>query len=287
MILLYYLALLPVAVLGVKHEDFKTCSQSSFCRRLRSIGARQSEAPKTFTSPYSLGEPVVDESGGASWKWPLRSSLYPQISFELQVDVLREGNGIVRVRADEVGSTTPWKRYNETSRWVLLDTEPSLSSAATVKLSSAKGTDTITYGSGLSVKIERSPFRLTQLRHGKPEIVLNDRSLFHMEHFRLKEVEKQEEHLSEGEQVVLKGGEMDRSWFEESDKDMFEERFRTWTDSKPKGESDRPHCPSMSYRSFGNIRSRGSQCRLDVPRSSARLRSAGTCVPPLLARHYR
>lgn len=236
MILLYYLALLPIAVLGVKHEDFKTCSQSSFCRRLRSIGTRQSEAPQTFTSPYSLGDPVANNDGGASWIWPLRSSLYPKINFQLQVDVLREADGIVRVRADEVGSSTPWKRYNETANWVLLDTKPGLESTATVKLSSAKGTDTITYGHGLSVKIERSPFKLTQLRNGKPEIVLNDRSLFHMEHFRMKEAEKKEEYLSEGEQVVLKGGEMDRSWFEEHDKDMFEERFRTWTDSKPKGE---------------------------------------------------
>lgn len=235
MILLHVLAFLPILAFGVKQEDFKTCSQSSFCRRLRSIGTRQSDAPQTFTSPYSLGEPVVDDSGAASWTWPLRSSLYPEISFQLQVDVLREGDGIVRVRADEVDSTTPWKRYNETSKWVLLEAEPLLSPTATVKLSSAKGTDTITYGNGLSVKIERSPFKLTQLRDGKPEIVLNDRSLFHMEHFRIKQLESQEQDLSEGEQVVLKGGEMDRSWFEEHDKDMFEERFRTWTDSKPKG----------------------------------------------------
>lgn len=239
MMWLTYLAVLPLATLAVKHEDFKTCSQSSFCRRLRSIGSRQAEAPQTFTSPYSLGEPVASSKADeASWTWPLRSSLYPEISFELKVDVLAQGDGIVRIRADELGSKTPWKRYDETAKWVLLDAEPPLAAAAGsgIKLSSAKGTDTITYGNGLAVKIERTPFRLTQLRDGKPEIVLNDRSLFHMEHFRLKELEKQEEHLSEGEQVVLKGGEMDRSWFEESDKDMFEERFRQWTDSKPKGQ---------------------------------------------------
>jgi alpha 1,3-glucosidase len=232
------LAALPLLSLtaGVKHEDFKTCSQSSFCRRLRSIGTRQSESPKSFTSPYSLGEPVASSSGEASWIWPLRSGLYADISFELRVDVLSEGDGIVRVRADEVDSTTPWKRYNETARWALINENLPISTSSAIKLSSSKGVDTITYNDGLSLKIERSPFKLTQLRNGKPEIVLNDRSLFHMEHFRIKELEVKEEIMSEGEQVVLKGGEMDRSWFEEHDKDMFEEKFRSWTDSKPKGE---------------------------------------------------
>jgi alpha 1,3-glucosidase len=231
------LAALPLLTLtaAVKHEDFKTCSQSSFCRRLRSIGTRQSESPKSFTSPYSLGEPVAASSGEASWVWPLRSGLYADVSFELRVDVLSEGNGIVRVRADEVDSTTPWKRYNETAKWALINENPPISSSSVVTLSTSKGIDTITYNDGLTLKIERNPFKLTQLRNGKPEIVLNDRSLFHMEHFRIKELEVKEELMSEGEQVVLKGGEMDRSWFEEHDKDMFEEKFRTWTDSKPKG----------------------------------------------------
>jgi len=234
MLLVLWLAVLPLLTLGVKHEDFKTCSQSSFCRRLRSIGTRQSEAPKTFSSPYSLGEPIAS-TNEASWTWPLQSGLYPGISFELRVDVLAEGGGIVRVRADEVGSTTPWKRYNETAKWVLVNENPAISTSSAVKLSSSRGVDTIAYNDGLSIQVERYPFKLTQLRNGKPEIVLNDRSLFHMEHFRNKELEKQEEILSEGEQVVLKGGEMDRSWFEEHDKDMFEEKFRSWTDSKPKG----------------------------------------------------
>jgi alpha 1,3-glucosidase len=91
--------------------------------------------------------------------------------------------------------------------------------------------------------------RITQLRNGKPEIVLNDRSLFHMEHFRIKEQEKVEEVMSEGEQMVLKGGEMDRSWFEEHDVDMFEEKWKQWTDSKPKGESGFGYPVDLSLRS--------------------------------------
>jgi alpha 1,3-glucosidase len=165
----------------------------------------------------------------------MRSSLYPEIQFDLRVDVLEQGDGIVRVRVDEVGSKTPFRRYNETAKWVLLDESPRLSSSA--KLSSTSDRSTISYGAGLSLEIQHSPFRITQLRDGRPEIVLNDRSLFHMEHFRIKEQESAEELLGEGAQTVLKGGELDRSWFEETDADMFEEQWKKWRDSKPKGAS--------------------------------------------------
>ncbi|WWD16176.1 hypothetical protein CI109_100601 [Kwoniella shandongensis] len=231
------LLLLPFT-LAVKREDFKECAQTSFCRRLRSLAGRQESAPQgTFHSPYSLSDPVAVTNEGGSWTWPLRSELYPSVRFELRVDVLAEGDGIVRVRVDEVGSTTPFKRYNETAKWALLTPNPATSSAATLKSSSGKSV--ITYGpssSHLSLEIAHSPLKITQLRKGKPEIVFNERSLFHMEHFRVKEIEKIEENVGgEGEQMVLKGGEMDRSWFEESDADMFQEKWKQWTDSKPKG----------------------------------------------------
>jgi len=136
---------------------------------------------------------------------------------------------------DEINSQTPFRRYNESAKWALIDVEPKLASLASAKLDSGDQQSTITYGSGLALEIVHSPLRITQLRDGTPEVIMNERSLFHMEHFRVKATEAVQEELSESEQMVLKGGEMDRSWFEESDADMFEERFRTWTDSKPKG----------------------------------------------------
>lgn len=235
---LLVLSLGIAAVLAVKQEDFKQCGQSSFCRRLKAIASRQEAAPKgAFVSPYSLGSPIdtPGASDASSWTWPMRSSLYPEIQFDLRVDVLEQGDGIVRVRVDEVGSKTPLRRYNETAKWALLDESPRLSSSA--KLSSTSERSTITYGAGLSLEVQHAPFRITQLRDGRPEIVLNERSLFHMEHFRIKEQESAEELLGEGAQTVLKGGELDRSWFEEADADMFEEQWKKWRDSKPKGES--------------------------------------------------
>ncbi|WWC60829.1 uncharacterized protein I303_103405 [Kwoniella dejecticola CBS 10117] len=226
--------LLPFTV-GVKEEDFKKCSQSSFCRRLRSIASKQEAAPsRTFSSPYTLASPQA--VGEGSWKWPLTSSLYPEIQFELQVDILADGDGIARIRIDEIDTKTQFKRYNETAKWALVDPNPPLSSSASIK--TASGKSTISYGptsSKLSLEIQHSPLKISQLRNGKPEIVFNERSLFHMEHFRNKEVIKTEEILGDSEQMVLKGDEQDRSWFEESDVDAFQETWKRWTDSKPKG----------------------------------------------------
>jgi len=236
--------------LGVKQEDFKQCHQSSFCRRLRGIAGKQEASRDAFQSPYTVGPPATTSGtiDHASWSFPVTSSLYPEISFELRVDILEKGDGIARIRMDEVNSHTPFKRYNETAKWALVDVEPSLASLAIAKLESGKDKSTITYGSGLSLEIVHSPLKITQMRDGKPEIIMNDRSLFHMEHFRVKALEAVQENLSESEQMVLKGGEMDRSWFEESDADMFEEKFRTWTDSKPKGEFTRILCLTLRSR---------------------------------------
>ena len=239
LLLLIICALGASSVAAVKQEDWKTCAQSSFCRRLRSIGARQAAAPEgSFLSPYRLENPVSTTGSAAqaaSWTWPLKSNLYPSINFELRVDILAEGEGIARIRVDEIQSSTPFRRYNETAKWAFLKADPGLGSA---RLTTSSGTSTIFYGpsSSLSLVLTHSPLKIVQFRNGRPEIVFNDRSLFHMEHFRIKEMEKLEEVVGDGEQMVLKGDEMDRSWFEDSDREMFEEKFKQWTDSKPKGE---------------------------------------------------
>jgi alpha 1,3-glucosidase len=223
---LVILAALFDGATAVKYEDFKTCSQSSFCRRLRSIGTKQ--VASDFTSPYSLSDSPPSTPTPGSWKWSLKSTLYPEINFELQVDIL--DIGVPRIRVDETGSTTPFKRYNETAKWVLLDTSPPLDTTATT--STSNGKVIIKYGKGTTLEIQQSPFKITSLRDGKPEMIINDRSLFHMEHFRIRNIEAAEELLGEGEQLVVQP---DRSWFEESDHELFEEKFKKWTDSKPKG----------------------------------------------------
>ena len=273
-------------VAAVKQEDFKLCSQSSFCRRLRSIGQRQSAAPAHFTSPYSVGPPATTAGtiDYASWSWPVSSSLYAEISFELRVDILEKGDGIARIRMDEVNSQTPFRRYNETAKWALVDVNPPLASLADARLTSDAAKSTITYAKGLSIEIIHSPLKITQYRDGRPQVVFNERSLLHMEHFRQKQVEKVEEGASESEQMVLQAGEMDRSWFEEVDAEAFEERWKKWTDLKPKGN----FVPCLLSHSHVLIsRPRGVVYRSQLSRCRTRLWLARTRLAPLSARHCR
>lgn len=256
----------PLQVLAAKNHDFKLCQQQSFCRRLRGISERaESEG---FSSPYSLEAPVVRNEGkdGASWTFPLKTSLYQDIQFELQLDILKQGEGIARIRVDEVNSKTSWKRYNEAAQWALLEAEPARADLASVKQKTSHGGKTTTFHYGtsgdLSLEIQHDPLLVTFKQGGETVLVINDRKLFHMEHFRAKEdffvdneTESSETHTvgAEGDvQVVMAAKEKkpDTKWFEgEPDKDAFEERWKTWADAKPKGRSGRP----ASRRSEGPV----------------------------------
>ncbi|BEI93691.1 uncharacterized protein CcaverHIS019_0601500 [Cutaneotrichosporon cavernicola] len=248
--------LLALSVHAVKREDFKECGQTSFCRRLRPLSTKSESTD--FASPYSLGAPsrasasqIGVPAKDAAWSFPLSSTMYPDVAFELRVDIL-EGD-IARVRVDEVGSVSPWRRYNETAKWALLNAEPAHGAA---EITTKNSVTSIRYGQDLTLRINHAPLRIAMVRGGNEEIVFNDRGLFHMEHFRAKEMPVEEEVVeTEGEEVkteegqVVEGAEIktepedqqpfeatiDRSWFETEDGDMFEEQWKRWRDSKPKG----------------------------------------------------
>lgn len=231
-----------LTVHAVKREDFKECHQTSFCRRLRAIADKQAAKPD-FASPYSVSDPVrTPDTDGVSFTFPLHSSLYPDVRFQMRVDLLEEG--IVRVRADEIDSPTGLQRYNETAKWVL-EGEPRIVKDSAAEVKNAAGVTSIKYGKNkeLELDIVHKPLQITMKRDGKPQVVFNERSLFHIEHFRKEEEQKTVDGADEvkqeegAEQVVFQDGdEIDRSWFETEDKDMFRETWRKWTDTKPKGE---------------------------------------------------
>lgn len=251
-----------LTVHAVKREDFKECHQTSFCRRLRAIADKQAAKPD-FASPYSVSDPKrTPDTEGYSWTFPLHSALYPDVQFEMRVDLLEEG--IVRVRADEVNSPSGLQRYNETASWVFQGEPRIAKDGAEVK--NEAGITNIKYGKDkeLELDIVHKPLQITMKRDGKPQVVFNERSLFHVEHYRKQEEKPEgadEVRLEEGEeQVVLQNGDgIDRSWFETDDKDMFKETWRKWTDSKPKGKLQR-------LGSQLTNRPRGSLGRLHVPR---------------------
>ena len=234
--------------LAVKSQDFKTCSQSGFCRRGRALSARAKEAKSSWKSPYSIDSSSVAISHDqASVKAAVKSSLYPDIKFELEVRV--HNDGVVRVRMDEVDGLR--KRYDEAASWALIS-EPVVSKS--VQWSAGKKDIRVTYGDKKEheVVVVHEPLRIMLLRDGKVQVDLNGQGLLHMEHFRSKtpEVTKTEEAAAVPEegvdeeasdaQVPMQAPEETepnpRAWFEGDSEDAYwEETFSSWTDSKPKG----------------------------------------------------
>lgn len=232
--------LLPSTV-AVKTHDWKTCKDSAFCRRGRALGGRAREVTN-WQSPYSIDPTsVVIASNEGVASASVKNSLYPDIKFQLDLQVLRDG--VVRVRMDEVGGLR--KRYDEATSWALV-TEPEVSTE--VEWTVEKNTLRATYGekSDITVSVAFQPLKISLLRSGKEEVVLNGEGLLHMEHFRTKapELDATEENVpeegSDDDEPVQKVMEINpRLWFEGEEDGWWEEKFGTWTDKKPKGLNDR------------------------------------------------
>ena len=241
----WLLLLLPTSpVVAVKEQDFKKCHESAFCRRGRALADRAAEHVKSgekWKSPYSLdASTIVLEDGGSRFTGRVRSSLYPDIRFELDVRVHEDG--VVRVRMDEKEGLK--KRYDEAASWALLK-EPVLSPSS--KWNVGKKEVKVAYGEKkdqAEVTVEFEPLVVRMKRNGKDQVVLNGQGLLHMEHFREKvekkvqEVEAKDEEIppAEGEEAQKVIQLPPNSWFEGATEDgLWQESWKTWTDTKPKG----------------------------------------------------
>lgn len=234
--LLLLVAAVPAA-LALKTEDWKTCSQAAFCRRGRALNERASSTPD-WKSPYSIDPSSVAFPRGETFTAAVKSSLYPEIKFGLEVRVHKDG--VVRVRMDEVGGLR--KHYDEAASWALI-VEPEV----TKNLDWVVGKTEIRAFVGpkedkVELVVSFDPLKVALYRNGKEQVVLNGLGLLHMEHFRSKDASRDdapvpEEGLdAEDAQTVMKSPNP-RAWFEGDQEDGYwEETFRTWTDSKPKGE---------------------------------------------------
>lgn len=221
------LLLLFSPVFAFKAHDFKLCHQTSFCRRGRGIATRREDDPAAWRSPYSVEAASVSlAQDKAAFTAAVKSSLYPEIKFSLELRI--HDDGVVRVRMDEVAGLR--KRYDEAASWALI-AEPVVS--RDVKWTVGKRDVRAKYGAKaeFEVVVELEPLKVSLFRDGKAQVVLNERGLLHMEHFRKKEEPVEE---GEGTQQVLQVD--PREWFEGQDKDgIWEETWSSWKDSKPKG----------------------------------------------------
>ncbi|GJJ08411.1 hypothetical protein Clacol_002627 [Clathrus columnatus] len=237
--LLLSIALLPF-VFAVKSQDFKTCSDSGFCRRGRALAARADAAGSSWKSPYSI-DPASISTDTSVFFASVRSSLYPEIKFSFEARIHEDG--VARIRMDEVGGLR--KRYDEAAAWALIE-EPR---RAKINWVVGKMDTRVQYGhkKEMELKIYHNPLKIVYLRGGREEIVINGDGLLHMEHFRTKQEileqpddannasdESPEAFIENTEQKPFEAN--PRAWFEgESEDGWWSEQFRTWTDSKPKG----------------------------------------------------
>jgi alpha 1,3-glucosidase len=235
------LFLVALEILAFKAHDFKTCSQSGFCRRGRALSTRAKEANPGWRSPYSVNPAsIAVASDQATFIAGVESSLYPDIKFGLELRI--HDDGVVRIRMDEVGGLR--KRYDEAAGWALI-AEPVIS--RDIKWTVGEKDIRAVYGGNKEneIVVAFEPLQVSLLRNGREQIVLNGRGLLHMEHFRNKTPEvthteepaaqKGEEVADSEAQAVIKA-ENPRAWFEgDTEDDWWEETFSSWTDSKPKG----------------------------------------------------
>ncbi|KAJ2666496.1 hypothetical protein IW148_000984 [Coemansia sp. RSA 1199] len=206
------MVLFAQAAQAVKREDFKTCDQAAFCKRHRQFGEKAAQEAQTAAAYAVVGGSVHLDQHTLAVVVENQADGVP-----LQVEVTFLASGVVRMRVQEETPLAP--RYDDTQKHVLRDEGQSLAYARgeDLQLVSEAGVHTVSYDSStvvgsnatFSVRMTERPWTLTYLVDGKPSVQLNTKGFFRFEHLRRKP-----EDAPEGE---------------------WEERFGSWTDTKPRG----------------------------------------------------
>jgi len=242
--LLVALCLILSPVAAVKHENFKRCDQSGFCKRNRDY-ADKATSSSLWASPYRLERGTIKfDSGiltGAVYKklsnseenikLPLTVTFYESGTARVSIDEEKRLKGQIELRHD---SKARKERYNEAEQWAIVG-GTTLSTGAAINKDSEKGTTRVVYGPGSKFEavITHQPFGIEFRRDGQVQIKFNDRGLLNVEHWRKKidkpAVETPEGGATEGEQTepAQPEGEDESTWWEES--------FGGNTDSKARG----------------------------------------------------
>lgn len=271
---------------AVKRGDFKTCSQSGFCRRLRDLPVTTG---RTSSSPYAIDvDSAHYESATGLFSARINSAIYPEAHFQLSIGVTAEG--LARIKVDEVNGLR--QRYNETAKWTLLQ-EPSLSTSTAFDADSNGKGATLTWHvatpsgtkSTRQARITFSPLKLEFIRDGEVHVSFNEQNLFHMEHFRVKRVG--DEPQDPPDIVIDEAISTARKQFEPfmSEDGAWEESFGGHTDSKPKGMPQvlmlRQRC-TLTVR-IDTTRSRSILFRYYVSRLPTRLWHSSACQSSVAA----
>lgn len=211
----------------VKHENFKKCEQSGFCKRNRAFADNASVHGTSWSSPYELDPATVHFKNGQLTGVLMKTTAsHEKVQLPLTVTFLESGAARVivdeerRLKGDiEVrhGSKANKKRYDEAEQWVIQG-GLEVSKSATLNAETQTGFTKILYGPSDSYQavIRHAPFEVEFQRDGQTHVQVNHQGLLNVEHWRPK---------VEGTEGDSEGDES--TWWEES--------FGGNTDSKPRG----------------------------------------------------
>lgn len=229
----------------VKHEDFKTCKQSSFCRRNRALAERASNQGSHFLHPYEIDPATMELSSGVLKATVIKTINKGSTKLELPLQITFMTSGVARFTLDEkrrrdLDILLPESkeklvnkaRFNEAEKYTIvggLDLDATVTSMQT-----KEGVSRIKYGPSSSYEIEivHSPLKVVFWRDGNVEIILNDRGFMNMEHWRPKDEADTKLMTNEGDEM---GEKVNYSNDEEDREGMWEENFNGKPDSKPRG----------------------------------------------------
>lgn len=223
----------------VKHEGFKTCEQSGFCKRNRAYADNVATLGNSWTSPYTLFSKSLKIDNGYITATLLKSLGEGVQSVELSVMITFLQSGAARITVDEKkrrqgeielrhGSQARKERYDEASKWAIVGGEKPDKSA---KADTSSKETVVNYGPNNRYRavISHSPFSIDFFRDDQLHVKLNGKGLMNMEQWRPK-VEKpdiKEGEDSKEEEQSVEQGEDESTWWEET--------FGGNTDSKPRG----------------------------------------------------
>lgn len=225
-------------VSAVKREDFKTCAQSGFCARNRAYADLAKETPQ-WTSPFQLNPSSLRLQNGiiSGDLLNTQEEQLPASGRALSFELHLLDTEAVRVRINEVDPIKP--RYDGVQDTVLIKPYGFSSESKYERLSKDdNGVLTVNYGSEgkNTVKISSAPFKVEFLVNGVSTVILNEEGLLRFERLRNKEAEPEKlvDQGAEGEQegdIKIEKSALELKLVE----NLWDERFKDNTDSKPRG----------------------------------------------------
>ena len=194
----------------VKHENFKTCDQSGFCKRNRQF-ADDVSASNSWTSPYALDLASITFKDGQLNAIVLKTLGEGEETARLPLTITLLDSGVARVILDEEkrakgdiqlrhDSKARKERYNEAGKWALVG-GLKVAAGAALSAEAEQGHTKIVYGKGgkHQAVIRHAPFGIEFQRDGETQVKFNERGFMNVEHWRPNVEKPKEEEKKEGE----------------------------------------------------------------------------------------